>query len=164
GRAAGRGSLAGAQLARHPCVRRQVPARRTLRYRVRCRYPADRGGKAKSGRGGTTTDMMDLYGRLLSSTLFPAFEALRGRPTVPLLRYLLETQYWSASDLRELQLRLLRRLLRHAYHYTSHYHDVLAGRGMVPADFTSLADLEKLPLLDRATLRATMTARTAYAP
>ena len=32
--------------------------------------------------------VMDLYGPLLAKALFPAFEAARGRPTVPLLRYL----------------------------------------------------------------------------
>ena len=30
--------------------------------------------------------MMDLYGRFLGRMLFPAFEAMRNRPTVPLLR------------------------------------------------------------------------------
>src|SRR5678815_4057759 len=98
--------------------------------------------------------MTDLYGNLLAKALFPAFEAARGRPTVPLLRYLEESAQWSTEQLRELQVGLLRRLLRHAVHHTGYYKRVLAERGLRPEDFTSIDDLAKLPLLDRATLRA----------
>src|SRR5205823_6741348 len=108
--------------------------------------------------------MMDLYGRLLARTLFPAFEAWRGRPTVPLLKYLLDTERRSPSELRELQTGLLRRLVRHAYRHTAYYRNVLDERGLRPEDFDTVADLAKLPLLDRATLRASMLERTASAP
>lgn len=108
--------------------------------------------------------MTDLYGQLLAKALFPAFEAARGRPTVPLLRYLEETAYWPAGQLRELQTGLLRRLLRHAYRHTSYYRRVLDERGMRPEDVLSPADLGLLPLLDRTTLRATLLDRTAKAP
>jgi len=107
---------------------------------------------------------MDLYGPLLEKALFPAFEAARGRPTVPLLHYLQATERWSAEALRDLQLGLLRRLLRHAYLHTSHYRDLLDERGLRPEDFTSLDLLHELPLLDRDTLRATMKTRLAAAP
>src|SRR5258706_7521620 len=108
--------------------------------------------------------MIDLYGRILSKALYPAFEAARGRPTVRLLRYLEETATWSAHELRGLQTGFLRRLLRHAYIHTRYYRELLDASGVRPEDFTSPADLGNLPLLDRATLRATMKERTADAP
>src|SRR5689334_8288024 len=108
--------------------------------------------------------MKDLYGQLLAKALFPAFEAARGRPTVPLLRYLEETSHWSVAELRDLQTGLLRRLLRHAYRHTAHYRRLLDERGLRPEDFSSPFDLQKLPLLDRPTLRATMLERSANAP
>jgi phenylacetate-CoA ligase len=108
--------------------------------------------------------MRDLYGQLLAKALFPAFEAARGRPTVPLLRYLEETSRWSAEELRDLQTGFLRRLLRHAYRHTAYYRRLLDERGLRPEDFGSPADIQKLPLLDRPTLRATMLERTANAP
>jgi phenylacetate-CoA ligase len=107
---------------------------------------------------------VDLYRSLLAKALFPAFEAARGRPTVPLLRYLRETETWSPEQLRDLQTGLLRRLLRHAHHHTSHYHQVFDERDLRLDDFTSVADLQKLPLLDRTTLRASLDARTSNAP
>jgi phenylacetate-CoA ligase len=108
--------------------------------------------------------VLDLYGPLLAKALFPAYEAARGRPTVPLLRYLEGTETWSLDRLRELQLGLLRRLLRHAYRHTAHYRGVLDELGMQPEDFNSLDDLRKLPLLDRPTVIATIDTRTTTVP
>jgi phenylacetate-CoA ligase len=107
---------------------------------------------------------VDLYRSLLAKALFPAFEAARGRPTVPLLRYLRETERWSADQLRDLQLGLLRRLLRHAHAHTSHYHQLFDERDLRLDDFASVEDLAKLPLLDRTTLRASLETRTANVP
>jgi phenylacetate-CoA ligase len=106
----------------------------------------------------------DLYGPLLAKALFPAFEAARGRPTVPLLRYLQTTERWSHEALRDLQVGLLRRLLRHAYQHTAYYRDVLDERGIRPEDIESVDQLSVLPLLDRETVRATMDSRLAGAP
>jgi phenylacetate-CoA ligase len=106
---------------------------------------------------------MDLYGPLLARALFPAFEAARGRPTVPLLRYLNGTERWSLAALRDLQAGFLRRLVRHAYQHTAHYRSVMDERGLRPEDITSIEDLAMLPLLDRDTVRATMDTRLASA-
>ena len=107
---------------------------------------------------------MDLYRPLLAKALFPAFEAVRGRPTAPLLRYLQGTEHWSLEALRDLQLGLLRRLLHHAYTNTAHYREVMDRAGLRPEDVTSLDHLARLPLLDRPTVRATMATRLATAP
>jgi len=107
---------------------------------------------------------MDLYGPLLAKALFPAYEAARGRPTVPLLRYLQATERWSSEALRDLQLGFLRRLLRHAYLHTAYYREVMDECGIRPEDIESVADLRRLPLLDRDTVRATMQSRLAGAP
>lgn len=108
--------------------------------------------------------MLDLYGPLLAKALFPAFEAARGRPTVPLLRYLQGTERWSLEALRDLQCGLLRRLVRHAYLHTPYYREVLDERGLTIDDIATPEDLQKLPLLDRDTVRLSLDARTAVAP
>jgi phenylacetate-CoA ligase len=111
-----------------------------------------------------TAGTVDLYRPLLAKALFPAYEAARGRPTVPLLRYLRETETWSPDQLRDLQAGLLRRLLRHAYHHTTHYRELFDDRGLLLGDFNTVEDLQKLPLLERPVLRASLDARTASAP
>jgi phenylacetate-CoA ligase len=106
---------------------------------------------------------MDLYGPLLAKALFPAFEAARGRPTVPLLRFLRTTETWSLAQLHDLQVGMLRRLVRHAYQHTGYYREVLDEHGIRPEDLETVDDLARLPLLDRDTVRATMTTRLAGA-
>lgn len=106
---------------------------------------------------------MDLYGPLLAKALFPAFEAARGRPTVPLLRFLKQTERWSLEALRDLQVGMLRRLVRHAYQHTAHYREVMDERGIRHWDVTSVDALAQFPLLDRDVLRASMNTRVAGA-
>ncbi|MBC7976239.1 MAG: phenylacetate--CoA ligase family protein [Myxococcales bacterium] len=108
--------------------------------------------------------MIDLYGPLLAKALFPAFEAARGRPTVPLLRYVRDTERWSLGALRDLQAGLLRRLVRHAHRHTAFYREMFDARGLTAESFDSVDVLAKLPLLERPTLRASIDARTASAP
>jgi len=106
---------------------------------------------------------MDLYGPLLAKALFPAFEAVRGRPTVRLLEYLQTTERLSVDALRDLQVGFLRRLLRHAYTHTTHYRDVMDAAELRPEDIHDVGVLERLPLLDRETTRTTHEARIAAA-
>jgi phenylacetate-coenzyme A ligase PaaK-like adenylate-forming protein len=107
---------------------------------------------------------MDLYRPILEKALFPAFEAARGRPTVPLLRYLHGTERWSPEALHDLQAGLLRRLVRHAHAHTAYYRAVLDDRGLAPDDFHAVSDLERLPLLDRDLVRTTFETRTGLGP
>jgi phenylacetate-CoA ligase len=107
---------------------------------------------------------MDLYRPILEKALFPAFEAARGRPTVPLLRYLQGSEWWSVDALHDLQSGLLQRLIRHAYAHTVYYRTLLDGLGLTPADIKTVADLQRLPLLDRDLVRETLDDRTSSAP
>jgi phenylacetate-CoA ligase len=108
--------------------------------------------------------VLDLYGPLLAKALFPAYEAVRGRPTVPLLKQLETTERWSTDALHELQLGFLKRLVAHAYKHTKHYRAVMDARGMAPEDVRTLDDLALLPVLDRDTVTRSLDERTASAP
>ena len=108
---------------------------------------------------------MDLYGRLIRDVAYPAWEGLvRGRPTVDLMQYLGETEWMSLESLEALQAGLLRRLIRHAAAHTSYYKRVLEQAGMAPEDFRTVADLQRLPLLERDVARDTVDERTSDAP
>ena len=108
--------------------------------------------------------MIDLYGPLLAKALFPAFEAARGRPTVRLIESLRETERWTPGALRDLQLGMLRRVLRHAYRHTEFYRRVFDERGLTPEAIRGVDDLARLPLLERPILRASLESRTASVP
>lgn len=83
---------------------------------------------------------------------------------MPLLRYLEKTQFWSHDAIVDLQLGFLRRLVRHAYHHTAYYRRVMDERGVRPENLDSIETLNRLPILDRATVVRTLDERTANAP
>ncbi len=107
---------------------------------------------------------LDPYGKLLGRVLYPAWEALRGRPTFPLLATLQRTEHASLDELTALRTGLLRRLVRHAYHHTTYYRRSFEAAGCHPDDVRSLDELRVIPLLERATAQRTVEERTATWP
>lgn len=93
------------------------------------------------------------YTRLVSSLLFPLHERLKGHSTVAVRRGLEESQWWSAERLRELQLRRLQALLRHAQAEVPYYRRMFEELGLDSTDFQDLDDLCKLPFLDKPLIR-----------
>jgi phenylacetate-CoA ligase len=71
-------------------------------------------------------------------------------------RYLGElerTQWLPVEELRQLQLRRLRRLLQHAYEHVGYYREFFQTGGIVPEDVRTLDDLGQLPVVSRQVLR-----------
>jgi phenylacetate-CoA ligase len=66
------------------------------------------------------------------------------------------TQWLAPEALRRLQLERLRRLLDHAYHHVGYYREQWQALGFHPAAVSSLADLGRLPVLDRQELRTAL--------
>jgi phenylacetate-CoA ligase len=95
------------------------------------------------------------YTALVSRVLFPLHELLKRHTTVGVRRRLEASQWWPVAELEALQLRRLRRLLARANAQVPYYRDLFAGIGFDPArDLHSLADLARLPRLDKAAIRA----------
>lgn len=64
------------------------------------------------------------------------------------------TQYWDEERLRELQVRELRRLLRHAQGQVPYYRQLLKEVGLSPEDVRGPEDLRALPLLSKEEIQA----------
>ena len=97
--------------------------------------------------------MMGVYTRLISGLLFPLHERIKGHSTVAVRRELERTQWLTRAELEALQLTRLQRLLHSVYEHVPYYTRRMKERGLVPGDFTTLADLQKLPLLDKEDIR-----------
>jgi phenylacetate-CoA ligase len=57
------------------------------------------------------------------------------------------------EELKRLQIRKLKALLRHAYANVPYYHRILRNNGFRPTDFNRLEDMQKIPILKRSSLR-----------
>jgi len=64
-------------------------------------------------------------------------------------KWLNKTQWWSADDLKKLQLRLLRRIISHAYETVPYYTSVMKSLGLTPDDIQDIDDIKKLPIIDK---------------
>jgi phenylacetate-CoA ligase len=96
-----------------------------------------------------------LYTSLVSSLLFPLHERMKRHSTVAVRKRMEQSQWWPESELRALQLQRLKQLLIRVQAKVPYYRALFAELGFDPArDLQSLADLARLPLLDKAKIRA----------
>lgn len=98
--------------------------------------------------------MSSPYTRFAAGVLFPFHERLKRHTTVAVRRRLEDSQWWSADQLRALQLQRLRALLTEAARHVPYYRDLFSGRGFDPGSLQSLSDLQRLPLLTKTLIRA----------
>lgn len=97
---------------------------------------------------------MNLYTSIVSNTLFPLHEKLKRHRTTAVRRQMEQSQWWPSTRLMDLQFRRLQALLAHAGTHVPYYRQLFAELGMRPEDIRSLEDLSRLPLLDKAKIRA----------
>lgn len=97
---------------------------------------------------------MGFYTPVVANILFPIQEKLKKHDTVAIRKNMDESQWWSASKLEELRIERLRRLLLKAGQHVPYYRDCFASLGFDPQTISSIADLQNLPFLTKAIIRA----------
>lgn len=97
---------------------------------------------------------MGLYTPLVANLLFPLQEKLKKHDTVAIRKQMEQSQWWSMDQLEQYRLERLRNLLVKAEQHVPHYQQCFQEIGFNPAQTSSLADLQKLPLLTKATIRS----------
>jgi phenylacetate-CoA ligase len=96
---------------------------------------------------------MSLYTSLISSLVFPLHERIKNHGSVAVRKEMELSQWWDTKHLEALQLLKLQRLLAHIETHVPYYRDLFASVGFKAADVHSLADLSRLPLLDKPKIR-----------
>ena len=97
---------------------------------------------------------MSLYTRIVSGVLFPLHERLKGHDTVRARRALERSQWLPPAELEALRLARLRRLLARAGARVPYYREIFRRLGFDPERVRALSDLERLPFLTKAEIRA----------
>lgn len=69
------------------------------------------------------------------------------------LREIKPSEWYGKDQLIDLQTRLLKNLIAHAYRYVPYYRETLDGLSIKPEDITSLDDLKKLPILEKSEVK-----------
>lgn len=98
--------------------------------------------------------MSDLYTRFVSGVLFPLQERLKKHDTVRVHREMDASQWWPRERIQDLQLQRLKALLNDVAVHVPYYRALFARIGFDPASVRSVADLQALPFLTKAEIRA----------
>ncbi len=96
----------------------------------------------------------DFYTAFISGVFFPLHELIKKHDTVAIRKEMEASQWWDEGRLEHLRLSRLRRLLASAGARVPYYRNLFADIGFMVEDVASLADLARLPLLDKSTIRA----------
>ena len=81
-------------------------------------------------------------------------DRLMGHPMMRRLRFLERAQWWPRERVLARQNELLRATIHTAYKEVPFYRELLDGAGVRPEDIRSAADLERIPIVEKAALRA----------
>lgn len=87
------------------------------------------------------------YSTILGNVLLPAYDRLRGRAYSTRLRYLQESQWWTAEKVEEAQWKDLVALLCHAYKTVPFYKRKFEEVGARPEDIHTREQFARLPVL-----------------
>lgn len=97
---------------------------------------------------------MKLRTRLVSDLLFPLQERIKKHTTVAVRQEMEASQYWPLERLEEHRVQRLRDLLTHAKVHVPYYRDLFKRLGFDPQGMGSINDLQRLPFLTKADIRA----------
>lgn len=98
--------------------------------------------------------LSSIYTGLVSKALFPLHERLKGHDSVALRQGLERSQWLTPAELQALQLQRLNRLLAEVGQHVPYYRELFQRLGLAVGSFASLAELQQLPLLGKAEIRA----------
>jgi len=112
----------------------------------------DAGGAASSAAAQASS--RPLYTRLTAGLLFPLHERLKGHDSVAIRRRLERSQWLGAAEIQREQTERLRAFLCEIGARVPYYRDLFQRTAFDPQSVRSTADLQRLPLLTKADIRA----------
>lgn len=91
---------------------------------------------------------------LLKNVIFPLTDLVRGRHLSSTMRFLHKSQWWSAAELEQLQLKELNKLLAYAVVHVPHYRSLRESGAIKTEKLDTLSELKNIPLLTKPVLQA----------
>ena len=96
---------------------------------------------------------MRIINKFSENFILPLSDIASGKSISKHLKFLQKSQWWSESNLAEYQNEKLRALIKHAYENVPYYTELFKKLNLTPADIYTTADLHKLPILTKKTIR-----------
>jgi phenylacetate-CoA ligase len=97
---------------------------------------------------------MTLYTHFISNLVFPLQEHLKHHTTMRVRKDMEQSQFWPLERLEALRVSRLKALLTYAGEHVPYYKNLFTQLGFAPESITCIADLQRLPFLDKPVIRA----------
>jgi len=97
--------------------------------------------------------LMDLMGILSRKLFIPFYNRRHGLDNMPIVRELMESQYFSEDQIRENQWNEIRKLLDYCYEHNRFYRKRFEFIGLIPGDMKDIDDFGKIPILSKDDIR-----------
>jgi phenylacetate-CoA ligase len=94
-----------------------------------------------------------MYTYLAEKIIFPLGDLFLHTSVIKYYHWLQQTQWWSPEQLRDLQSKKLKALIKHAYENVPYYRRIFDERGLTVKDIQTTDDLIKLPILTKNDIR-----------
>lgn len=91
------------------------------------------------------------FGDVMDFTVL--IDVLTGKQVQKQYEAYMESQWFSRSELQEIQQNKLQNLMNHCYENVPYYQKVMKNKGLIPSDFTSLETLEELPVISKEDIK-----------
>ena len=98
-----------------------------------------------------------MYPFFAERLIYPLGDLALGTSVIEYYHWLQKTQWWTQSQLQELQSARLRALIEHAYKNVPYYRRIFENRGLTDRDIQNTDDLLKLPVLTKSDIRQNST-------
>ena len=95
-----------------------------------------------------------MYPAIVRGGWLPLQEFVKRKPTYSFLRELEESQRFSRDQIESLQMQRVRKLLSFATRNVPYYRQLFAAAGIIPERIVGIADLAKIPTLDKSIIRS----------
>ncbi len=94
-----------------------------------------------------------MYASVVRKVVIPLYDFATGNPTREFMRKLEQSQWFSLEEIRKIQEKRLRSLVKHAYETVPYYHRMFRKNELTLNDVRTIDDLTKLPILKREDIR-----------
>jgi phenylacetate-CoA ligase len=96
---------------------------------------------------------MSLRNSFTENIVLPLIDQWQNQSIASSLKFLMESQHWSKADIEGYQNEKLKNLIVHSYNNVEYYNSLFKKLKLLPQDIQTKDDLQKLPILTKATIK-----------
>ena len=89
----------------------------------------------------------------MDNIVVPIYDFYRGTTRHNKSKILKKTQWLSVEEIKKIQLKNVKALIKHAYDSVPHYHELFKKVNLYPSDIKKVEDLLQLPVLTKSEIQ-----------